>query len=218
MNLTIYWLTIALRLLLATLLGGIIGYQREVTDRPAGFRTHVMVSVGSALFMLVSAYDFGQPTDPTRIAAQVVTGIGFLGAGTIIRQGNIVIGLTTAASLWAVSAVGLAAGAGFYSGALLGTITIYLALTVFKSIESRLVGGREHRVVHLTIDGPDKVAVVEELLKSKNIEVENIERNMIEKGKIYMRLALSLPGDYPAELLFNELTLVGGVQGVRWEF
>lgn len=212
-----YWLTIALRLLLAMLFGGIVGYQREITDRPAGFRTHVMVTVGSALFMLVSTYNFGVPVDPTRIAAQVVTGIGFLGAGTIIRQGNIIVGLTTAASLWAVSAVGLAVGAGFYSGALMGTIIIYLALTVFKSVENRLIGGHEHRVMHLTVDDPVRADEVLTFLRSKFIEVENIERNMIDVGMMSMRLALTFPIDFPTDQIFSEMVNVEGVRGVRWE-
>lgn len=217
MDLMTYWLTIALRLLLATLFGGIVGYQREVTDRPAGFRTHVMVSVGSALFMLVSTYNFGEPSDPTRIAAQVVTGIGFLGAGTIIRQGNIILGLTTAASLWAVSAVGLAVGAGFYSGALMGTVIIYLALTVFKSVENRLIGGHEHRVIHLTVDDPVRVEEVLALLRSQLIEVENIERKMLDEGTLSMRLALTFPMDFPTDIIFTDLVRVEGVRGVRWE-
>ncbi|MGH2677187.1 MAG: MgtC/SapB family protein, partial [Actinomycetota bacterium] len=110
---------LALRLLGAALLGGVIGLEREVRDQPAGFRTHMLVALGSCLFTLISAYGFGAfqgdpgvPYDPTRIAAQIVTGIGFLGAGAIIRSGMSVRGLTTAASLWVVAAIGMAVGAG----------------------------------------------------------------------------------------------------------
>lgn len=213
------WITIIIRLVLAALFGGVIGYQRELTDRPAGFRTHVMVSVGSSLFMLVSIYPFKDGTvDPTRIAAQVVTGIGFLGAGTIIRQGNIVVGLTTAASLWSVSAVGLAAGAGFYSGALVGTVMILIALTIFKAIESRLIISREHRVIHLVVeDGLEQTRRIEEFLKSKRIEVENIEHTRMGDGKISLRLALTFPSTYSAKEVFDELTRFNGVTGIRWE-
>jgi putative Mg2+ transporter-C (MgtC) family protein len=134
--------SIVIRLVLAAVFGGVIGFQRERQERPAGLRTHILVSLGSALFMLVSTFDFGLDSDPTRIAAQVVTGIGFLGAGTIIRQGNIVMGLTTAASLWSVAAVGLAAGAGYYSAAAIGTLLIFVGLSFFKVVESKITPQR----------------------------------------------------------------------------
>ena len=108
---------VLIRLLLAVLAGGIVGYQRERHERPAGLRTHILVALGSTVAMLVSAYGFRKVgfADPTRIASQVVVGVGFLGAGTIIRQGSLVIGLTTAASLWTVATAGLAFGLGWYS-------------------------------------------------------------------------------------------------------
>jgi len=112
---TIGWPEVLLRIFVAAALGGAIGLERELRERQAGLRTHLVVSVGAALFTLVSAYGFsgfGSRVDPTRIAAQIVTGIGFLGAGAIIRQGLSVRGLTTAASLWLVAAIGMAAGAG----------------------------------------------------------------------------------------------------------
>ncbi|HEU0303326.1 MAG TPA: MgtC/SapB family protein, partial [Gaiellaceae bacterium] len=114
---------ILVRLTAAAALGGVIGIERELREREAGFRTHLLVSVGAALFTLVSAYAWSDFTfsqedsvtfDPTRIAAQIVTGIGFIGAGAIIRQGLSVRGLTTAATLWMVAAIGMACGAGFY--------------------------------------------------------------------------------------------------------
>ena len=102
-----------LRLLLAAALGAIIGYQRERAGKPAGLRTHILICEGSALFTVASLYGFGSAADPARIAAGIVAGIGFLGAGAIIRrEGGLVAGLTTAATIWAVAAVGLAAGAG----------------------------------------------------------------------------------------------------------
>src|SRR4051794_35734840 len=105
-----------LRLSVAALLGGAIGMERELRERGAGLRTHLVVCVGSALFTLVSAYGFtGFRVDPTRISAQIVSGIGFLGAGAIIRQGLSFRGLTTAATLWLVAAIGMASGAGYYS-------------------------------------------------------------------------------------------------------
>ncbi|NLX90765.1 MAG: MgtC/SapB family protein [Firmicutes bacterium] len=133
----ISYFEIAFRLFLALLLGGIVGFERESQNRPAGFRTHILVSVGSALVMLVSAYSFsGENVDPSRIAAQVVTGVGFLGAGTILRHGNTVTGLTTAASLWIVSGIGLAVGIGFYMGAVFATLMVLISLIVLRSLES----------------------------------------------------------------------------------
>jgi putative Mg2+ transporter-C (MgtC) family protein len=139
---------IALRLTLVVLLCGAIGLERESRDQPAGVRTHVLVGMGAAVFTLISAYGFasferaGAPIDPTRIAAQVVTGVGFLGAGAIIHQGLAVRGLTTAAAVWISAAIGMAAGIGFYSLALTGTAVVLIALLVFRHIRTSLL----HRV------------------------------------------------------------------------
>lgn len=104
-----------LRLLLAAALGAVIGYQRERAGKQAGLRTHILISVGAALFGIISIYGFGLTSDPGRVAAGVVVGVGFLGAGVILhREGGVVAGLTTAATIWAVAGIGLAAGAGLY--------------------------------------------------------------------------------------------------------
>ena len=137
------WEMIA-RLLCAAVLGGAIGFERERLLWAAGLRTHMLVCVGSCLIIIVSAYGFqdvlGQKNvvlDPSRIAAQVVSGVGFLGAGTILFRGEAVKGLTTAASLWAVAGVGLASGSGLYLAALVGTIIILAVLAGVKPIEER---------------------------------------------------------------------------------
>ena len=117
-----------LRLLLAAALGAIIGYQRERAGKPAGLRTHTLICVGAALFTIASIYGFGG-VDPARVAAGIVTGIGFLGAGAILhRQGGIVEGLTTAATIWAVAAIGLAAGAGLYLISAVTTVVVLIIL------------------------------------------------------------------------------------------
>jgi putative Mg2+ transporter-C (MgtC) family protein len=129
-------LQLALRLTVALGLGAIVGLERELQRQPAGFRTHGMVSLGAAIFTVVSAYAFsGIGTDPTRIAAQVVSGIGFIGAGTIIQSRGGVRGLTTAASLWAVAGIGMAAGAGLYAVAVIGTALMLVVLWLFDRIE-----------------------------------------------------------------------------------
>ena len=122
-------LEMVLKLVMATLFGGVVGYERELSDKPAGLRTHILVCLGSALFTLASLFGFGQGSDPARVAAQVVTGVGFLGAGTILRTGATVRGLTTAASIWAVAAVGVAVGVGMY---LLAVVSTFLVAGVLR--------------------------------------------------------------------------------------
>ena len=122
-------LEITLRLLLAAALGAIIGYQRERTRKPASLRTHVLICVGAALFTVASVYGFGAFSDPARVAAGVVAGIGFIGAGAIMRTGEgLVAGLTTAATIWAVAGIGLAAGAGLYLASAVATVLILIVL------------------------------------------------------------------------------------------
>ena len=129
-------LELTLRLVLALALGAVIGLERELQRMPAGFRTHGLVSLGSAIFTVVSGFAFtGPASDPTRIAAQIVTGIGFIGGGAILHYRGNVRGLTTAASLWAVAGVGMAAGAGLWVVALVGSVLVIVALEVFQRLE-----------------------------------------------------------------------------------
>jgi putative Mg2+ transporter-C (MgtC) family protein len=128
---------LGLRLALGLVLGAVIGFERELHRQPAGFRTHSLVSLGAALFTIVSAFGFsGELVDPTRIAAQIVSGIGFIGAGTILQYRGHIRGLTTAASLWSVAAVGTAAGAGLYVLAVMATILILVILSLLDRVES----------------------------------------------------------------------------------
>ena len=130
-------LDLALRLTVGLILGAIIGFERELHRQPAGFRTHSLVSLGAALFTVVSAFGFsGDSVDPTRIAAQIVSGIGFIGAGTILQYRGHIRGLTTAASLWSVAAIGTAAGAGLYVVATVGTILILVILSILDRVEA----------------------------------------------------------------------------------
>lgn len=128
-------LEVTLRLFVALLLGGIVGIEREFRSKDAGFRTHFLVALGSALFCVVSQYGFGiDLKDSSRVAAQVVSGIGFLGAGTIIFQKNMVRGLTTAAGLWVTAAIGLACGTGMYAAAAIATVMILMGLEVLDAL------------------------------------------------------------------------------------
>ncbi len=169
-------------LLVAALAGGVVGLERESHNRPAGLRTHVLVCVGSALLMRVSLgmYDMVLATgfgngDPGRIAAQVVSGIGFLGAGTIMREGASVRGLTTAASLWVVSAMGLAVGAGFYMQTFVAVILVMLTLKTLSEVENRFFAHGAYRslVVQVT-DSPGKLGVVASLCGRWGYTIRNI--------------------------------------------
>jgi putative Mg2+ transporter-C (MgtC) family protein len=157
------WPHVLLRLTVAALLGGAVGAERELRERQAGLRTHLVVCVGSALFTLVSAYGFRDfieagnvyaRIDPTRIAAQIVTGIGFLGAGAIIRQGLSVRGLTTAATLWLVAGIGMAAGAGYYDGAIIATLGALLTLGPLRVFAYRVIRRFRPEVDRLLVEIP----------------------------------------------------------------
>lgn len=143
-------LNLVFRLLLAAFLGAVVGFEREHSAKAAGFRTHALVCLGAALVMEVSAHLYiglggSAGADPGRIAAQVVSGIGFLGAGTIIRGGTVVKGLTTAASLWTVAGIGLAVGSGMYFAAVAATVIVLLVLVGLGRIARSIIGdGKEH--------------------------------------------------------------------------
>lgn len=164
------------KLLVTTLLSGIIGFEREHSHRPAGFRTHILVAVGSALVMLTSVYIFdsqGMTGDVTRMSAQVLSGIGFLGAGTILREGFSVKGLTTAASLWAVACVGIAVGAGFYAGALVATLVIYLTL---NSLKRFIVRGSTGKLLFIEIkDVGVQIPIITKTIKQCGGTIHSME-------------------------------------------
>ena len=143
--LALSWGAIAMRLLCAMLVGLVIGTEREYTHRPAGMRTHILVALGACAVMITGHLIFtqyrsyGASPDPARMAAQVITGVGFLGAGTILREGINVKGLTTAASLWSVACLGIAAGGGYYAVALVGMVFIFITLTLFEFFQNKLI-------------------------------------------------------------------------------
>ncbi len=154
-----------LRMLCAMAVGTIIGTEREYSGRPAGMRTHILVALGSCAVMLTGQMVFAQYSaygaapDPARMAAQVITGVGFLGAGTIIREGPTVRGLTTAASLWAVACLGVAAGGGYYAITLIGMVFIFITLTVFEFLQNRLMG-QSSSMVFYCLETKDIVAAL----------------------------------------------------------
>jgi putative Mg2+ transporter-C (MgtC) family protein len=207
------------RLAVAAALGGALGVERELRDHEAGFRTHLLVSLGSAVFTVVSAYGFtgflqsGYNLDPTRISAQIVTGIGFLGAGAIIRDGMNVRGLTTAANLWAVAAIGICCGAGYYYAAAIGTAIALFALWPLRIVADytidrwRKAGSR----VVLQVE-PGAIDNVLEVISKHG---RRIKRFSVEREGEHRRLVFELDGADPA--LVVGLSGVHGVLDVGWE-
>ena len=220
------WAEILLRVVLAAVLGGAIGFERELREREAGLRTHMLVSVGAALFTLVSAYAWsdwhfsnarGIVFDPTRIAAQVVTGIGFLGAGAIIRQGLSVRGLTTAATLWVVAAIGMATGAGFYTAAVITTVLVLFSLWPLRIVAFRVAGRfrpEEGRLAVVLPAGASTASVLE-AVEGAGANVRSLEFE--EEGDTRrLDLRVQIKSGRSAAALLDALTRAQDVKGARW--
>ena len=221
----LHFAEVLLRVVLAGVLGGAIGVEREIREREAGLRTHLLVAVGASLFTLVSAYawhDFhfsnqsGITYDPTRIAAQVVTGIGFLGAGAIIRQGLSVRGLTTAASLWVVAAIGVAAGAGYYTGAVITTIVVLVSLWPLRILAYRLIERIRpgERRLEVELGGNESPSLLLEILERHGGEVRAFEVDD-SRDRRRVVLDLRLEGHQP-HAVTAALMRLEPVLGVRW--
>ena len=210
---------VTFRLGLAAILGGAIGVERELRDREAGIRTHLLVSLGSALFTIVSAYGFHEfltsggnivRTDPSRIAAQIVTGIGFLGAGAIIRSGLSVRGLTTAATLWVVAAIGMACGAGYYWPAAATTALTVFALGPLRVLAYRLIERIKPEENRLTVElkeGHSLAQLLANVHNVRHIEVDD------EPGRRVVYLELPLID----EELVSRISDLEYVLGVKWQ-
>jgi putative Mg2+ transporter-C (MgtC) family protein len=222
---TLEWPHVLLRLAVAALLGGAIGMERELRERQAGLRTHLVVCVGSALFTLVSAYGFHEflvsggslvRTDPTRIAAQIVSGIGFLGAGAIIRQGLSVKGLTTAATLWLVAAIGMASGAGYYSAALFATAGALITLGPLRIVAYRVVRRYRPEVDRLLVEIPagGSPGAVLEAIERRGGRVVALEIAQ-EGDRRSIAVDVELRG-IEAPLVVADVGEIDGVLEVRW--
>jgi putative Mg2+ transporter-C (MgtC) family protein len=216
------WWEVVIRIAVAAGLGGAIGIERELRDREAGFRTHLLVSVGAALFTLVSAYawrDFtfghGVTFDPTRIAAQIVTGIGFLGAGAIIRQGVSVRGLTTAATLWVVAAIGMASGAGYYSAAVITTVAVLISLWPLRLLAYRALDRSHRRALVVELRAPRTAAPVLAQLENLGVVVDSFAL-IGEEQEPRLELQLDIPDELAPEQLVLKLGELDEVRGVRW--
>ena len=178
-----------LRLFIAGLLGGLIGFEREFRAKEAGLRTHFIVALGSALFMLISQYAFTGRFDAARVAAQVVSGIGFIGAGVIIFQKNVVRGVTTAAGLWVAAAIGLASGAGMYALAIAATLMTIICLETMHFITRRF--GEKSLMITISQISSDKLADVLDSLRKANFEIDSFSYS---EGSATVHLHLSQRG------------------------
>ena len=219
------WDESLLRLALAAVLGGLIGVERELREREAGLRTHLLVALGSALFTIVGAYGFNDfvvagnipRTDPTRIAAQIVTGIGFLGAGAIIRQGLSVRGLTTAATLWVVAAVGLASGAGYYSAAVITTALVLLALYPLRIIAYKILYRFRPEDGRLLIDLPLGQPPGEFInaVEAMGARIQSVDVSQ-QGDRRQLALEVVLPRDIQATRVVSRVADLENVVEVRW--
>ena len=212
-------LIMAGRLLLAALLGGVVGLERESKKRAAGLRTHLLVSLGSALVMVTSEYmvtvyqGSGVDIDPTRLGAQVISGIGFLGAGTIIKQGINVRGLTTAASLWAVACVGLAVGAGYYAAAAIAVAIVFGALVLLEKFEkSRISQAKTNPEIIIRVENtPGKLGEVASAIGKAGANITNIEIEGDDAEYTLVRLSLHLPKTVSKDQILVVLKTIGGL-------
>lgn len=213
---------ILLKLLLACIMGALVGLERESLKRPAGFKTYTLVCIGSTLAMVVSIdmfYQYHQVvnTDPGRIAAQVISGIGFLGAGTIMREGPTVMGLTTAAGLWVVACIGLAIGAGLYIPAVSATILSLFVLTYFKKFEKRFTGLRSYKgVIAVLDDKPESIGRLTSILGEKAVNIKNISiTNLESERKMEVVLLLQLPMQITIDRIIADLSYLEGVHSIE---
>lgn len=224
-------LELVLRLVLATLIGGLIGIERESNNRPAGLRTHVLVTVGSALIMMISRYGLLYGTseviigDPGRIAAGVVSGIGFLGAGTILQHGSRVKGLTTAASLWVCGGIGLAMGSGFYLGGLVTALISILTLRGLGIAEKSYMT-KNTRTLYITFY--ERVGIIADvsqimarhdiLIKDVRVQAEETDtEDAIDAPTMEASFYVKLPVSCSEREFMSQLLDVRGILSIQWQ-
>lgn len=219
------------RLILAAIIGGLIGIEREVNNRPAGLRTHILVTLGSTLIMIVSIDSLGiigkgvQFSDPYRLAAQVVSGIGFLGAGTIMRTGNSINGLTTAASLWVSAGIGLAIGSGYYIGAIVTAIIVLLTLMSLGFFEKRVLRRKYKTIEVIGNNKPGLIGQIGTLFGKNYISIKDIaiisgDDNHDEDdgdGKMEIHFIVKMPRNLEFTVLCEDVYQIHGVNSVIFE-
>ncbi|MDD5556248.1 MAG: MgtC/SapB family protein [bacterium] len=214
---------IVTRLLVTALLAGLVGFERQRHSQPAGLRTHIILALGAALAMCISvnlALQFkglAPNGDPARLAAQVISGIGFLGAGAILRYGASVKGITTAASLWTVAIIGLAVGAGHYFSGIATTALALIVLIILDQIEKRYIGGQVLRT--LSVKARDRFGLVDDVkgvLERHGIDVKSISlAKDVEQGEMEIEVAARVPATGKADAIFFSLSSIKDVRSVE---
>ena len=202
-----------LRLLLAVLLGGIIGFERAERGREAGLRTHIMVCLGACLIMLISEYivnSLGMSTDVTRLGAQVISGIGFLGVGCIITGGDKIKGLTTAAGLWVTACIGLAAGIGYYIVATATTVIMLLVMLLITPLSKKILASTSKVTLSLRASSGAAFGSVYAFLEDKIITMTSIEKNETTGAVKFVAILSPMKDDEKNELM-RELYAIDGV-------
>ena len=215
---------IVFRLILAAILSGIIGFEREFHGRAAGFRTHILLCVGTTLIMITSVHIFDiysgrTPIDPARLAAGVVTGIGFLGAGTIMRYKASVRGLTTAASLWVVTGVGLAVGSGLFFGAIATTALAVITLMVFGRLEHSMIRKDWYKTVIIeSKDGLEQLKQIRGILSEYGANITDFEVERSEDGaSMILSIGLKLATSHHTAVMIQDISRLEGVKNAKWE-
>ncbi|MCQ9208331.1 MAG: MgtC/SapB family protein [Omnitrophica bacterium] len=215
---------ITIRLLLAFILGGLVGFEREVHGRVAGLRTHILVCLGSALIMLTSIHMFHlyreiATIDPSRIAAGVIMGIGFLGAGTIMRFRASVLGLTTAASLWVVAGIGLAIGSGFYIGAYVTTALVLFVLFFLTKLERALVRKDWYKILAVETKGhAQQLTDIRSTLSEYKAEIRDFSiKKKSETNNVVVELDLKLVTNRQDDEILADVMRIKGVEKVNWQ-
>lgn len=210
-----------IRLVLALLCGGFLGFERGRKKRPAGFRTYILVCIGATLIMMTNEYickTYGTG-DPARMGAQVISGIGFLCAGTILVTGhNRVVGLTTAAGLWTTACIGLAIGIGYYVGAILGTIMIFIAITVLHTVDNSVMSNTKVLNIYIVFKKLSNINEFVQYMKACNIKINGLEwtkANVVNEGGIAALITLSLPKKQLHEEVVFLLNNANGVEFVE---
>ena len=207
-------LDVVVKMCMAVLLSGLVGWERESKDQPAGLRTHIILCVGATMMTIVSirsVADMHAP-DPTRIMAQIVSGIGFLGAGAIIRLGMTVRGLTTATTLWAIAGVGMAIGAGYYLPAFITVITMYVVLHYLENLAVRTESGRNMHLSVIADTAPGRVGAVEDLVTDMGLKVRSLRAHVQpQQGCIEIEGLVKLPSEVDPGPVVEALLQLEGI-------
>ncbi|WP_244445090.1 MgtC/SapB family protein [Oceanobacillus jeddahense] len=216
------FLVIVSRLFIALILSGLIGFEREINNHSAGFRTHILVGVGSCLMMILSIFGFITfmeqydeiRFDPARIPSYVISGIGFLGAGTIIVYGGTIKGLTTAASIWAVAGIGLVVGAGMYSVAIVTTLIILISLIFLNRMEHFFPRFRTSNFIEIVASDEFEIHEAVKSIEKNDFNIKQVEIKLLEGNQRRIHIWTNMKSDNRLVYLFDDISKLPGVVNI----